>query len=70
MVKVTTDSGLRVLDRLAWDFDEYDTTDSFSHLHWYPATFVPQLPRVLDKRVIGARRHRPRPLLRIRYRTS
>lgn len=38
---------VELLDRLAWDFDEYDTTESYSRLHWYPATFVPQLPRVL-----------------------
>jgi SAM-dependent methyltransferase len=38
---------LSSLDRLNWDFDEYDTTASFARLHWYPATFVPQLPRAL-----------------------
>lgn len=38
---------LDTLDRLAWDFDEYDTADSYARLHWYPATFVPQLPRAL-----------------------
>ena len=37
------------LHRIDWDFYGYTTSNHLAELHWYPATFIPQLPSVLIK---------------------
>jgi len=42
-------SGVDVLRKIDWDFYGYTTSNHLADLHWYPATFVPQLPSVIIK---------------------
>ena len=34
------------LGRLDWDFDGDNTSEKSTGLHWYPARFLPQVPRL------------------------
>jgi len=36
-----------LLHRIDWDFYQYDTSSYLVNLHWYPATFIPQVPATL-----------------------